>query len=74
MKKRSLVALSGYGAGAASLTGHHCPQTGLWLADEDPRPKFVSRGDVMPAVNGRPTHWTLSTEADLQSGQFHVER
>jgi hypothetical protein len=62
MKKRSLATLSGFRARTAAPTGHHCPQTGWWLADESLTPRFISRGDVMPAVDGRATHWTLCTD------------
>jgi hypothetical protein len=48
MKKRPLGSLPTYDARVASLTGHHCPQTGWWLADEDLHPRFISEGDVMP--------------------------
>lgn len=57
MKKRPLDSRPTYDARVASLTGHHCPQTGWWLADEDLDQRFIFEGDVMPAVNGRPTHW-----------------
>ena len=66
MKKRPLDSRPTYDARVASLTGHHCPQTGWWLADEDLDQRFISEGDVMPAVNGRPTHWTPCAEVRFQ--------
>lgn len=65
MKKRPLASLATYNIRVASLTGHHCPQAGWWLADEDLNPRFISEGDVMPAINGRPSHWTLCAEARI---------
>jgi hypothetical protein len=73
MKKRSQAMLSGYRARTASPTGHHCPQTGMWLADEEVSPRFIFQGDVMPAVDGRPAHWTLCAEADTNSGHLRLE-
>jgi hypothetical protein len=67
MKKRSLATLSDYRARTEASTGHHCPQTGWWSADEDLRHKFIARGDVMPALNGRPTRWRLSDEANTST-------
>jgi len=67
MKKRSLATLSGYRPRtAAAPTGHHCPQTGWWQADEDLTPRLIAQGDVMPAINGQPTHWTLCHEANTR--------
>jgi hypothetical protein len=63
MKKRTLDSLPTHDGHVTSLTGHHCPQTGWWLADGDPDTRFISKGDVMPAINGRPTHWILCSEA-----------
>ncbi|MDR6558122.1 hypothetical protein J2809_002492 [Arthrobacter pascens] len=66
MKKRPLASLATSDARVASLTGHHCPQTGWWSADEDVDARFIAEGDVMPAVNGRPAHWTLCAEAPIR--------
>ena len=68
MKKRPLASLATSDARLACLTGHHCPETGWWLADEDLDPRFISEGDVMPAVNGRPAHWTLCAETPIRAG------
>ena len=69
MKKKPLDSLPTFDARVASLTGHHCPQAGWWLSDEDLHPRFISEGDVMPAINGRPTHWTLCADARLRGLQ-----
>lgn len=73
MKKRSLTPQPSHETRAVSPTGYHCPQTGWWLADDDVRPRHISRGDVMPAVNGRPTHWTLCGGANVQQALLHLK-
>lgn len=67
MKKRPIATVPPYDARGASRTGYHCPQAGWWLASEGLRPRFISEGEVMPAINGRSTHWTLSGEAVVRA-------
>lgn len=68
MKKRSLVMLPASEPAGASQTGHYCLQSGWWIASVDPiEARFITKGDVMPALNGGPTLWRLSTEADAQN-------
>ncbi|MFB8371350.1 hypothetical protein ACFC25_18535 [Pseudarthrobacter sp. NPDC055928] len=67
MKNRTLLELRANGSREASVTGHHCPQTGWWSADEDSGHRFIARGDVMPALNGLPTRWRLSDEENTSA-------
>ena len=40
------------------LSGQPCPASGVWASIDDPsRTVTISRGDVMPPLNGRSTCW-----------------
>lgn len=46
-----------------SGTGH-CPKTGWWSAAGDPSgTRFITRGELMPALSGTPALWTLTASA-----------
>ena len=43
-------------------TGHHAPRSGWWRneGNEIRPPRYVQRGDVMPALDGSPILWTFA--------------
>lgn len=47
-----------------STTGHHCPRTGWWSAGPNSG-RFVTLGEVMPALSGSPAVWILAEAAAL---------
>ncbi|WP_247046343.1 hypothetical protein [Arthrobacter rhizosphaerae] len=45
---------------ASAATGHHAPISGWWRPEDDPQPfRYVQRGEIMPALDGSQTRWTL---------------
>jgi hypothetical protein len=47
-----------------SRTGYHCPKTGWWSAAGDlSDARFITKGEVMPAMGGTPALWILSETA-----------
>lgn len=44
-------------------TGAHCPVAGFWRPQgrADAKQVFVSEGSLMPAIDGRPVVWILSS-------------
>ena len=52
-------------AGMTAATGHHAPVSGWWRRKEDPKPvRYVQRGEIMPALEGTQTIWTLVQELE----------
>lgn len=51
-------------------TGHHAPCSGWWRPENDPLPvRYLQQGEIMPALLGSQTEWTLLREApSLKSG------
>lgn len=48
------------GLAASATTGHHAPISGWWRPENDPKPfRYVQRGEIMPALAGSQTRWTL---------------
>ena len=48
-------------------TGHHCPKTGWWSAGGDlSDTRFITKGEVMPALSGTPALWILSATTGNQ--------
>jgi hypothetical protein len=77
MKKRRPAAASTLVLDVRPRTGHHCPQTGWWSADGDPSDsRFITRGEVMPALSGTPSLWILgATHGGIQGlGLEHAQR
>lgn len=58
MKNREKCRL---GAAFRIPTGDHAPRSGWWRHEGDPQfPRYVQRGDIMPAIEGTPTLWTFA--------------
>lgn len=61
MKRISLLKerqASAAGQGPVTATGSHCPASGLWSPESDPRTVLsVFEGHVFPAFDGVPTVW-----------------
>lgn len=54
-------------------TGHHAPLSGWWRSENDPlQVRFLQRGEIMPALRGSQTAWTLVSDVDrsLESGSL----
>lgn len=63
MKKRRAAA-STHVLDEPLRTGHHCTKTGWWSAVVDPSDaRFITRGEVMPALSGTPALWILILRA-----------
>jgi hypothetical protein len=47
---------------SSTVTGSHCPVSGLWSPDEDPHTVLsFFEGSVFPAFDGVPTVWRRRT-------------
>ncbi len=47
----------------AAETGHHTPCSGWWGPENDPLAvRYLQRGEIMPALRGSQTVWTLLRE------------
>lgn len=55
-------------------TGHHAPRSGWWRYEGNDvhPPRYVQRGEVMPAMDGSPILWTFADnmEPDALSAAF----
>ena len=48
-----------------AATGHLAPSSGWWRPDDCPMPfRYIQRGEIMPALDGSQTIWTLFYELD----------
>ena len=44
-------------------TGHHAPSSGWWRPENEPAPvRYLQQGEIMPALRGSQTVWTLLRE------------